>query len=195
MNDGPDLSALGDLSEFQVKATDEQLKGVRELGQKLLTKTQEKDDLEKQLKTLNEELQDLQMKELPAAMEAIGLTEIGVGNQRLLVEPYFYANIGAKWEEPKREAAFDYLESVGGADLIRVDVTIPFTKKELGKARELCKKLQELGYDPMVSKGIPWASLTAWVREKVTGGKSLDLQILGATVGRKAKIEKRKKED
>ncbi len=44
-----------------------------------------------------------------------------------------------------------------------------------------------------MSKGVAWNTLTAWLKERVTGGLAVDLEKIGGTVGHIVKLKPRKK--
>jgi len=143
---------------------------------------------------------ELARKEIPeffdnvVKTDRIGVPEAGVDVQ---VVPYYHANIQSEWPEDQRERAFDYLEESGHGDVIAVTVSVKFRRGEI----ELANELEELiassrignSHPPIKECGVPWNTLTALVREQIESGNSIDLDIIGGTVGRTAKIVKRKK--
>lgn len=175
--------------------------------QKAKTMALEYAELEKKIKDTEAELeswkarrQELARKEIPeffdnvVKTDRIGVPEAGVD---VKVVPYYHANIKSDWPEDQRLKAFNYLEQSGHGDVVAVVVSVKFRRGELPLARELEQLIKSSktgnSHPPSLEMGVPWNTLTALVREQVENGESVDLDVLGATVGRTAKIEKRKK--
>ncbi len=136
--------------------------------------------------------------ELPDLMDTAGVDHVGLparGNLPAcdaVCGPYYKANIAADWAPERREAAFTYLEGVA-PDIVRVVVSVQFGKAEMAEALDLRDYLQGQGYPVAVKMDVPWASLTAWVREQIERHQAaLPLDLIGATVGRVVKIKPRK---
>lgn len=175
--------------------------------------------LESQLEAAKVRRKELTEKELPDYMmkvgqDLIGLPEFGVD---LELDYYYHANIAADWEPEKRQTAFDYLASLGEEDMIKAEFTILFPKYMLPVARwlaEQVKKLkpkmeisEEVGSgkkrtvrkvmrtvdipEAVVGLSVPWNTLTAWLKRRLQAGEEVDLDVLGATVGRIVKIKER----
>lgn len=179
-----------------------------ELGRELYQADQAVDMLEQLLAVAKERRLELTMRELPEYMTRIGQDRIGLpdADVDLVMEPYYHANIQADWPVDQREKAFSYLEHRGDGDLIKTKVEMFFGRSEIWKVRWiiaslrlLAEKLREAGSetpeipDPIVSMQIPWNTLTAFVKEQIRLGAALELDTIGATVGRVVKIKPRKK--
>lgn len=105
----------------------------------------------------------------------------------------YKANIGSP-SEPKVEdyaASVAYIKSLD-PDLLKTSFTVDFGLKEgkAMKAFEASLKKAKLSYS--TSFGVPWNTLTAWLREQIETKKrkNLKLKMLGATVERTAKLIK-----
>ena len=186
-----------DMSSF---ASDENLMRGQQLADKLAKLDKEISDLEDSVKQKKEERLELMRRTIPDFFDRVLKTDrIGVpdANVDIVVVPYYHANIAADWEENRRNKAFDYLEKNGHGDLISGTMEIKFRRGELNVIRELMTYIRDSkfgnSYTPTVNMGVPWNTLTAFVKEQVENSKSLDLDVLGATVARQAKIVKRKK--
>lgn len=164
-------------------------------------------ELEDRLKAAKEAKTELTQKTLPDYMikvgqDRIGLAEFGVD---LVLEDYYHANISSDWEPERRQAAFDWLESRGHGDLVKCVLTVPFPRFMLAAARWLQQRLREMLIpdeytddtgqhfpEALVEMTVPWNTLTAFVKEQVRAGNEIDLEMLGATVGKVVKIKERK---
>jgi len=179
--------------------SDDNLLKAQTMALELANLKQEIENTEYHLKEMKSRLNTLAMREIPqffddvAKTDLVGVPQAGV-NVRIV--PYFHANIKSDWPEEQRDRAFNYLETEGYGSIVSVVVSVSFQRGELDKARalELMLRRSNLGNTnpPKLEMGVPWNTLTALVKEQVTAGNSIDLEILGATVGRMAKIEKRK---
>lgn len=182
------------LPAFTDAPSEDESKSLTELGRELYAVDADIVATEKRVADLKERRKVLVMKELPdyltkVSQDKIGLPEFGVD---LVMENYYHANIQAEWPEEQRDAAFKYLEDGGNGDLIKITIEIAFSRKDYKKAAALAAKLEKEKFSPVLSKGVAWNTLTAFVKEQIEGGKTLDLDVLGATVGRIVKIKKRK---
>jgi uncharacterized protein YbcI len=177
--------------------TEASMASLREKAQELVTVQARIARGEELMKQLREQERRLTFQEIPDMMSELQIDRLGLemAEVDLVSKPYYKAGIAADWEEQRREEAFRYLEEIDAADLIRVVVTVSFGKDEFEKARELEAIIRQWSneYEPTLSKSVPWNTLTAFVKEQLGKGAVLDLEKLGATVGRIAQIVKRKK--
>lgn len=171
------------------------------LGSELYELDVKIDDLEEQLSSSRERRRELTEKLLPDYMTSIGQDRLGLAEHDVdvVLEDYYHANISADWEPERRVAGFDWLEKNDGGDLVKVLVTVAFPRGDLMRARALEQKIVEWGEEsnspiptPEVTMSVAWNTLTAWVRDRISKGAALPLETLGATVGRVAKLKKRK---
>lgn len=159
---------------------------------------------EARLSEMKERRLSLQHKELPdllgrAKTDKIGIPELNVDVE---VKPYYKASIAADWEIERQEAAFAHLEEHGHGDVIRSVVTVSFPKEEIERAHALVEHIRQSnefgGLDPILGMSVPWNTLTSLVKSEYESAKEsgepfpMDLETIGATVGRIAKIKKRK---
>jgi hypothetical protein len=190
MDDAPDMSSM---------ATDDNIARGKKMARKFVVLDSTIDALEARLKIYKEQRTELARKELPdffmntLKTDKIGVPEAGVD---VVIEPFYHANIRADWPPEQRREAFDYLEQSGDGDVVSVVLTCTFGRKELAEAKELERLILDSRFGntnpPVLEMGVPWNTLTSLVRKKFEGGKSVDLEKLGATIGRQAKVKKRK---
>lgn len=189
--EAPDLSSM---------APDEKLARGRELAEKLVTTDTTIDELEARLDGLKAERMELVMRTIPDFFDTLNTDKIGVpgADADVVVEPYYKANIAADWEPVRREAGFSWLEEAGHGDVIAVNVSVAFRRGEIEQARELQELIRTQfaganSHEVSLSMGVPWGTLTALVKELIESGEEVPLEKLGATVGRIAKIKRRRK--
>lgn len=167
-------------------------------------------DLEQQLADAKAAYNEMRFRELPDLMSQAQTDRVGVpavGNHLppcdLILKPFYKANIEASWEPARREAAFKWLEDEGHGDVISRGVVVAFRKGEKTEAGRLIQMLQAEGYGDRykVDKSVPWATLTALIKElhgdelaAMARGEDvtpLPLERLGATVGQVAEVKER----
>ena len=197
--DVPDYLVGDQAVDMSSLASDEHLVRARAMAKEFAATEEMIEKLEERLKKLRERRQELAMREIPEFFDSIHTDAIGVPEAGVDVKvvPYFHANIQADWPEEQRRKAFDYLEQSGDGDVVRVTLSVDFGRKELKLARELETLIRSWKganeHPPRLEMGVPWNTLTKLVREKIEAKKKVDLDVLGATVGRTAKIVKRRK--
>lgn len=148
-------------------------------------------DLELRVGEVSRRLNALYSKELPELLDNAQVPSITIeaeGNMPRVeakVKPFYNANIAAKWDENKRREAFQYLESIGCADLIKTELTLPFNREEREKAVSVKEALEKKGLDVSVKENVHPATLTAWLKEQVEKHHIIpELDKIGGTIGR-----------
>lgn len=154
--------------------------------------------------------QRLATKVLPELFDQLQTDHWGLNdlNCDIIVENYYHAVIKADWPDAQRKAAFAHLEELGAGDLIKAEMTITFQREDLEAAKELevaiklWLKTKKLDIAPMLNLNVPWATLTAFVKSEMekpidphaapSDKPKMNLEKLGATVGRICKIVMRK---
>lgn len=159
-------------------------------------------DLEHQLEytkekadSLSKQIYELKHKKIPDLFMQAGVHTLGLqaqGNEpacRAELKPYFHANIGAKWDAARRAEAFAWLEENGHGALIKTIFTIVFPRDAREAANKFRKLLTQRKIDFSCEEGVPWNTLTAFVKERLQQGEDLPLQTLGATVGQVVEVK------
>ena len=155
------------------------------------------EDLEQRLEEAKALRQTLRVETIPDKMDECQVGAIDLlprGNLpavRVEVRPFVSANIAAKWEDDRRRAGFDYLDSCGAGDLIKTTIAIYFPREKRADALELQKKLREAKLDVEVNETVNNNTLSAWLREvikKKGPPPAADLEKIGGHVGRVAEV-------
>lgn len=161
----------------------------------------EKQNIEQRLTEVNQRLVNLRHETLPDLMDEAGVDHIGLPASGNLppcdakCEPYYRANIAADWAQERREAAFSALVQEEAEDLIKHTFTVQFGRGEEDAAHSFAELLKGEGFEYTVGMAVPWATLTAWVKERFQSDTPLSaavLETIGATVGRVVKLKPRK---
>lgn len=201
----------------------EQSEGVRAKAVELVTLDQRIEKGEALLAELRARRETVARRELVDAMDAIGQDHIGLAefDVDIKTEDYVFASIPNPESEKDPEAAARKAELRAGAfawlveneheGLIKTVVTVELPRGAYEDALRIKRIIDELpaldpetgepvgnggptGYCARVQESVHWGTLTSFVKEQIKRPEvTLPLEMLGATVGRVAKIVKRKK--
>lgn len=153
----------------------------------------ELDDLEERRRVVSKRINELQMVEIPDAMDQAGIDRLGVpGVGDIQLKPWYHATLP---KEPQaRIAAVSWLTQHGHADLIKTELSVAFTRGEHNLAGDVRAKLEHLLPDRVVDlqEDVHHMTYTKFIREQMEAGEALPLELLGARVGRVAQIKERK---
>lgn len=193
---------IEELAEAVAKERPIDLEHVSLLAKRLKDATMAKIDLEERLESLLKEIHQLSTVTLVDAMDKLGIDHIGIpgeGNEPgfdIDVRPDIKAAIAASWDSEKRAEAFNELDRVGAADLIKSSLTV-----RLPRTKEATKQLSDLidlvkgkvsTAEIEVKQDVHWASLTSWLKSEVKAGRfEVDTDKIGAFIGRKTFIKER----
>lgn len=148
---------------------------------------------------------------LPKLMEEAGADSIGMSDAGadLVLAQWVSASISRDWTEEARQAAFAHLEELGGGDLVKAEVDVPFGREDLELAKRFAvaartwltkAKRAEMAEAVAVDMSVHSSTLTAFVKryldtpvdERPKDKPPLRLEVLGAKAGAIAKIVRRK---
>jgi hypothetical protein len=157
---------------------------------------QEAEELVERLKAQRRELAEVTIPDLmdAAGQDRIGLPEAGVDIE---LKPYYSASLPK--DADMREAALRWLVENGHGDLIKSEVSVEFGRGEHNAARSVAAVIEEqlvqmdmLDTPVRQNETVHHMTFGGFVRREYEEGRSLPLTLLGATVGRAAKIKRRK---
>ncbi len=86
---------------------------------------------------------------------------------------------------------YDWLEEHNFGGLIKTEVVIEYGKGELEQAVELMQKLSDEGLAPALERGVHAQTMKAFLREQISKGADIPLDLFGATPIFTTKISKR----
>lgn len=145
----------------------------------------------------SEKIREIKEKTLVDMFDEIKITNLGIeadGNlppYDIEIKPYYHANI----PEEGADKAFAWLAKNNHGDMIRGTYTVQFGKGEEKNRKAFEKYLDKSGFSYSYKFGVPWNTLTAFVKEQIEVYKrEPPLKLLGATVGRVAALKKQKTE-
>lgn len=165
---GGDLSSLQNLAEQQAAAEAEVAKA------------------EAALNRAKEVLKDLAERQVPDAMEQVGLSEFKTATGLVIkIDEIIRASI----PNPQLFAALAWLKAHNHSALIKRSVVLNFGKGEDDKADKLLRELVEQGLEPTDKAGVHPQTLGAFVREKLEKGEEVPLDLFGVFRQRVARIK------
>ncbi len=162
-------------------------KQLSQLVRQLRSVEQQIEETEKHLKSLKAEKQKLSIEGIPNLMDEMGVERLdvdGVSVERKLI-------VQASIPVGNREEAFEWLRDNQLDDIIKNDVTCSFGKGEDNMAGDVVGILQERGFDPKTKTYVHRSTLRACVKERVTDGKPIDLDMFGAFIANAAQIRRK----
>lgn len=145
------------------------------------------EDAESHLKTLKAERLKLSVENIPALMDEMGVQRLDVDGVTVTRKMIVHASIPAD----RKEEVFNWLRAEGLDDIIKNDVIMTFGKGEDNLAGDVVGMLQDRGFHPDTKTHIHPSTLKAFVKERVTDGKPIDLDMFGAFIANTAEIKRK----
>jgi hypothetical protein len=158
-----------------------------DLVRKLRNVEKDIEDAEQHLKALKQEKHKLSVENIPVLMDEMGMERIDVDGVTVSRKMIVHASIPVD----RKEEAFAWLRENGLDDIIKNDVTCSFGKGEDNVAGDVVGLLQERGFDPKTKTHVHPSTLKAFVKERVTDGKPIDLDMFGAYINNAAEIRRK----
>ena len=162
-------------------------KQLSQLVRSLRNVEQQIEDAENHIKSLKQEKHRLSVENIPALMDEMGVERIDVDG--LTVERKMI--ISASIPKDRKDEAFSWLRENGLDDIIKNDVTCSFGKGQDNSAKNVIAILQDAGFDPATKTHVHPSTLKAFVKERVTDGKPIDLDMFGAFIANAAQIRRK----
>jgi hypothetical protein len=162
-------------------------KQLSQLVRNLRTVEVDIDNAEEHLKSLKQEKHKLSVENIPALMDEMGIERLDVDGMTVERKMIVAASIPVA----NREQAFDWLRSNGLDDIIKNDVTCSFGKGEDNRAGDVIGILEERGFAPTTKTHVHPSTLKAFVKERITDGKPIDLDLFGAFISNTAVLKRK----
>jgi|TARA_R110001592_G_scaffold17978_1_gene75238 hypothetical protein len=142
---------------------------------------------EQNLKESKAERMKLSTDMIPSLMDEMGMDRIDVDGLTVSRKMIVHASIPVA----RKEEAFAWLRDNGMDDIIKNDVTCTFGKGEDNVAGDVVGLLRDRGFDPKTKTHVHPSTLKAFVKEQVTQGTPIDLDMFGAFVTNAAEIRRK----
>lgn len=133
-------------------------------------------------------------RELIDLMDNHKVDHLGAQGRTFVSETFCKASITK--DNPRAQAAYDWLEANDGADLLKRQVVVQFPDGFQDEADRLAQYARENYQMARVTteRAVPWARLTSWVKERLKKGLAVEMDLLGASAGRYVKVKEPRSE-
>jgi hypothetical protein len=139
------------------------------------------------LKQLKSEKHRMSVETIPGLMDEMGVERLDVDGLTVERKMMVHASI----PQDRKEDAFAWLRENGLDDIIKNDVTCSCGKGEDNIAGDVVGILHERGFNPKTKTHVHPSTLKAFVKERVTEGKPIDLDMFGAFIANAAQIRRK----
>ena len=142
-------------------------------------------EVEQALKDTKEKARKLREETIPSAMQELGLEQIVLSTgQKLTIKQEVYASI----PKDRKHEAFAWLDEHGFSGLIKIEVVTEFARGDDMLAQNLAKELAVRGLNVELDQGIHSQTLKAFLKEQISSGAAIPLELFGAMPVWQAKI-------
>ena len=162
-------------------------KQLSDLVRKLRNIETQIEDADQHLKSLKADKHKLSTENIPSLMDEMGVERLDVDGVTVSRKMIVHASIPAD----RKDEAFAWLRENRLDDIIKNDVTCSFGKGEDNVAGDVVGILQDRGFDPKTKTHIHPSTLKAFVKERVTDGKPINLDMFGAYINNAAEIRRK----
>ena len=176
-----------DEADALTKVSTETSKDLSNLVRQLRKVEDQIEDAENHVKMLKAEKHKLSIDTIPALMDEMGMERLDVDgvvvNRKMIV----HASIPLA----RREEAYAWLRENKCDDIIKNVISCSFGKGQDNLAGNAIGMLREQGFDPEQKTSVHPSTLKAFVKERVTDGKPIDLDMFGAFIANAAEIRRK----
>jgi len=162
-------------------------KQLSQLVRSLRNVEQQIEDAETHLKSLKQEKHRMSVETIPALMDEMGVERLDVDGVTVERKMMIHASIPVD----RKDEAFAWLRENNLDDIIKNDVTCSFGKGQDNSAKNVVGILEEAGFDPKTKTHVHPSTLKAFIKERVTEGKPIDLDLFGAFIANAAQIRRK----
>mgnify|MGYP000237971951 CR=1 FL=1 len=148
---------------------------------------QQIEDAENHLKLLKQDKHRMAVETIPQLMDEMGVERLDVDGVTVERKMIVSASIPAD----RKDEAFAWLRENGCDDIIKNDVTCSFGKGQDNSAKNVISILEDAGFEPSTKTHVHPSTLKAFVKERVTDGKPIDLDMFGAFISNAAQIRRK----
>ena len=185
-----DVFSLFEEEAANAKAFDKVSEGSTTRLSRLIRKSQSLNDEIQQadsfLKDLKAKKKTVDEEDIPSLMEALGLESLTVDGNKITVEKY----VSARIPDDRKEDAYNFLRSIGEADIIKNDVVVTFGMGQDNMAGAVLDDLRGQGLEPNQKTHIHPMTLRSWVKNRIESKQDIDYDTFGVYVGNRAIIKK-----
>ena len=172
--------ALANVDTGTGKQLSQLVRALREVEQQI-------EDAENHLKLLKQDKHRMSVETIPQLMDEMGVERLDVDGVTVERKMIVSASIPAD----RKDEAFAWLRENGCDDIIKNDVTCSFGKGQDNSAKNVISILEDAGFEPSTKTHVHPSTLKAFVKERVTDGKPIDLDMFGAFISNAAQIRRK----
>lgn len=177
---------------FEMNTSGEDLAEVSRLATQLDDLINEANALEELLNGKKQEIWRLKTGDLPAAMNKANMTSLTL-NSGSTVKVVEVIKALLPKDESIRQQSFAYLREMGAAELIKRNLSMSFGRGEDERANAIKELIiQQAGVAPEDKQDVNWQTLTAWAKEQIKQGVSLNGDVLDLHIGFEAQVKQPK---
>lgn len=191
-----DRALLEEMENSAREASPDQLARIRALAREMRDIQLDNERMQENIKKNNSRFEEIKWHDLLDAMDAAGMRAMTLdaeGNMpayEVRTGAYYHANIAADWEPSRRDKAFAWIDK-NEPGMLRNVITLEFGKNSRAVQKKAEAALRKLKVPFGHEFGVPWNTLTAYVKEQIEEHNATPpLELLGAQVGRIATIKK-----
>lgn len=193
---GVPAALLDAMAEDAPEASKDQLAKIRGLAKEMRDLDIDNARMKEQTTENNKRIEAIKWQDLLNAMDEAGMRAMTLeaeGNlpaYEVKTGAYYHANIAVDWPPEQKAAAFNWLDK-HEPGMLRNSFVIEFGKNSRAVQKKLIAALKKLKIPYSNEFGVPWNTLTAYVKEQIEEHeRTPPLELLGAKVGRIATIKK-----
>ena len=172
--------ALANVDTGTGKQLSQLVRALREVEQQI-------EDAENHLKLLKQDKHRMAVETIPQLMDEMGVERLDVDGVTVERKMIVSASIPAD----RKDEAFAWLRENGCDDIIKNDVTCSFGRGQDNSAKSVISILEDAGFEPSTKTHVHPSTLKAFVKERVTDGKPIDLDMFGAFISNAAQIRRK----
>jgi hypothetical protein len=176
-----------DESEALASVNTEVSKNLSTLVRQLRDVENKIEDTENRMKALKAEKHKLSIDTIPALMDEMGVERLDVDGLTVSRKMMIHASIPVA----RREEAYAWLRENRCDDIIKNVISCSFGKGQDNLAGDVIGLLETKGFHPEQKTSIHPSTLKAFVKERITEGKPIDLDMFGAFIANAAEIRRK----
>jgi hypothetical protein len=176
----------------QVQASDGQLARISELMAVEDQLNSAIDTHEALLSDLKQRRNEITREQLPTLMAEAGVEKFKCSATGTEARLTFEADGALGTDQDEKDRKIDVLIDAGADEIVKMVVTVAFSKGEFEKAKQLAEELRERELAAFAARSIHPQTLKSWIKERMEAGDNLPLDEIGIWYGQVAKIKRPK---
>lgn len=173
--------------EFEIIATQDQLKTVHDLAQEQLRLEKAVESAEDEVKALKKDLAKIQQGLLPDAMTAAGLSEFKtVNGDKVGVKE----DLSVSVPKAKLHTIVGWLQDHGHGETVTGRISVELPQNSDNERQAALQALIDAGFEPVEDMTVNTMTLKSILKKHMAQGENIDLAEFGAFAWRKSEIKR-----